>query len=121
MSVPAGGVRRGMRGLTQHNVPLSPNPNKPEPYRFEKLSRHSFFGSPFYHWLSELRKKFSVFFTLNSIVNCLGFSRQIQDDFTSYNQELLAGRYDCVDRIVLNGYFPHSCRQGAGIALECNH
>ena len=28
------------------------------------------------------------------------------DDFTSYHQELLDGRYDCVDRIVLNGYFP---------------
>jgi hypothetical protein len=27
------------------------------------------------------------------------------DDFTSYHQELLDGRYDCVDRIVLNGYF----------------
>lgn len=36
-----------------------------------------------------------------------------QDDFTSYNQEFLAGRYDCVDRIVLNGYFPLG-QQGGG-------
>src|SRR5712691_4069387 len=28
------------------------------------------------------------------------------DDFTDYLDELLSGRYDCVDRIVLNGYFP---------------
>ena len=38
---------------------------------------------------------------------------QIQDDFTTYNQEFLAGRYDCVDRIVLNGYFPLG-QQGGG-------
>ena len=38
---------------------------------------------------------------------------QIQDDFTSYNQELLSGRYDCIDRIVLNGYFPLG-QQGGG-------
>lgn len=38
---------------------------------------------------------------------------QIQDDFTCYNQDLLAGRYDCVDRIVLNGYFPLG-QQGGG-------
>ena len=28
------------------------------------------------------------------------------DDFSDYYQELLEGRYDCPDRIVLNGYFP---------------
>ena len=38
---------------------------------------------------------------------------QTQDDFTSYNQDLLSGRYDCVDRIVLNGYFPLG-QQGGG-------
>jgi hypothetical protein len=31
---------------------------------------------------------------------------QPQDDFTRYHKKLLDGRYDCVDRIVLNGYFP---------------
>ena len=38
---------------------------------------------------------------------------QIQDDFTAYNEEFLTGRYDCVDRIVLNGYFPLG-QQGGG-------
>ena len=28
------------------------------------------------------------------------------DDFSTYITELLEGRYDCVDRIILNGYFP---------------
>ncbi|MBO3713588.1 MAG: hypothetical protein J5X23_01015 [Candidatus Accumulibacter sp.] len=28
------------------------------------------------------------------------------DDLSAYYEELLEGRYDCVDRIVLNGYFP---------------
>lgn len=28
------------------------------------------------------------------------------DDFTTYHEELLDGIYDCVDRIILNGYFP---------------
>lgn len=28
------------------------------------------------------------------------------DDFSSYVADLLDGRYDCVDRLVLNGYFP---------------
>jgi hypothetical protein len=27
------------------------------------------------------------------------------DDFSDYYQDLLEGRYDCPDRIVLNGYF----------------
>src|SRR5258708_30942555 len=27
------------------------------------------------------------------------------DDFSSYYQNLIEGRYDCVDRIVVNGYF----------------
>lgn len=35
------------------------------------------------------------------------------DDFTDYYQDLLDGRYDCVDRIVLNGYFPMG-QQGGG-------
>ncbi len=35
------------------------------------------------------------------------------DDFTEYNEELLEGCYDCVDRIVLNGYFPLG-QQGGG-------
>ncbi len=29
-----------------------------------------------------------------------------RDDFTAYHDELLDGAYDCVDRIILNGYFP---------------
>lgn len=29
-----------------------------------------------------------------------------RDDFSDYYQDLLEGRYDCPDRIVLNGYFP---------------
>lgn len=28
------------------------------------------------------------------------------DEFSSYYAELLEGRYDCVDRMVLNAYFP---------------
>jgi DNA-binding transcriptional ArsR family regulator len=35
------------------------------------------------------------------------------DDFSAYYDELLEGRYDCVDRIVLNGYFPLG-QQGGG-------
>lgn len=35
------------------------------------------------------------------------------DDFSAYHNELLDGRYDCVDRIVLNGYFPLG-QQGGG-------
>lgn len=35
------------------------------------------------------------------------------DDFTEYHKELLDGRYDCTDRIVLNGYFPLG-QQGGG-------
>lgn len=35
------------------------------------------------------------------------------DDFTRYHAELLDGRYDCVDRIVLNGFFPLG-QQGGG-------
>ena len=38
---------------------------------------------------------------------------QQQDDFTLYHKKLLDGRYDCVDRIVLNGYFPLG-QQGGG-------
>ena len=35
------------------------------------------------------------------------------DDFSPYHEELLDGQYDCVDRIVLNGYFPLG-QQGGG-------
>ena len=35
------------------------------------------------------------------------------DDFSAYHDELLDGRYDCVDRIVLNGYFSLG-QQGGG-------
>ncbi len=38
---------------------------------------------------------------------------QPQDDFTLYHKDLLDGHYDCVDRIVLNGYFPLG-QQGGG-------
>ena len=37
-----------------------------------------------------------------------------KDDFTEYHEELLEGLYDCVDRIVLNGYFPFG-QQGGGV------
>lgn len=30
----------------------------------------------------------------------------LPDDFSTYVADLLDGRYDCVDRLVLNGYFP---------------
>lgn len=36
-----------------------------------------------------------------------------KDDFTEYYEELLEGHYDCVDRIVVNGYFPLG-QQGGG-------
>ena len=39
-----------------------------------------------------------------------------KDDFTEYHEELLEGLYDCVDRIVLNGYFPFG-QQGGGVRL----
>ena len=35
------------------------------------------------------------------------------DDFCAYHTHLLEGRYDCVDRIVLNGYFPFGQQGGA--------
>jgi DNA-binding transcriptional ArsR family regulator len=38
---------------------------------------------------------------------------QQPDDFSLYHDDLLEGRYDCVDRIVLNGYFPLG-QQGGG-------
>ena len=38
---------------------------------------------------------------------------QTQDDFSAYYSDLLEGQYDCVDRIVLNGYFPLG-QQGGG-------
>ncbi|MGW8223842.1 MAG: hypothetical protein ACWGP1_16965 [Syntrophobacteria bacterium] len=37
----------------------------------------------------------------------------VKDDFTDYHEQLLEGHYDCVDRIVLNGYFPLG-QQGGG-------
>ncbi|MGH7753703.1 MAG: hypothetical protein ACREN5_12880, partial [Gemmatimonadales bacterium] len=36
------------------------------------------------------------------------------DEFSAYYRDLLDGRYDCVDRIVLNGYFPLG-QQGGGV------
>ena len=36
-----------------------------------------------------------------------------QDEFSDYVADLLDGRYDCVDRIVLNGYFARA-QQGGG-------
>jgi len=41
---------------------------------------------------------------------------QEPDDFSSYHDDLLDGRYDCVDRIVLNGYFPLG-QQGGGFRV----
>jgi len=38
---------------------------------------------------------------------------QQRDDFSAYHDDLLEGRYDCVDRIVINGYFPLG-QQGGG-------
>lgn len=38
------------------------------------------------------------------------------DEFSDYYEDLLEGRYDCVDRIVVNGYFPLG-QQGGG----CRH
>ena len=35
------------------------------------------------------------------------------DEFSEYYADLLEGRYDCVDRIVLTGYFPLG-QQGGG-------
>ena len=35
------------------------------------------------------------------------------DDLSAYYEELLEGRYDCVDRIVLNGYLPRGQQGGA--------
>ncbi|MDJ0817186.1 MAG: hypothetical protein QNJ58_13330 [Desulfobacterales bacterium] len=39
-----------------------------------------------------------------------------QDDFSLYHKDLLDGHYDCVDRIVLNGYFPMG-QQGGGFRI----
>jgi hypothetical protein len=57
---------------------------------------------------------------------------KLHDDFSDYYQELLEGRYDCPDRIVLTGYYPlgqtgggfrHWWRQLAGSdeALDQEH
>jgi len=35
------------------------------------------------------------------------------DEFSDYYEDLLEGRYDCVDRLVVNGYFPLG-QQGGG-------
>jgi len=37
----------------------------------KKLNDHSFFGNPFYHWISGHHKKFLVLFAQDLIVNCL--------------------------------------------------
>lgn len=39
------------------------------------------------------------------------------DDFSTYYSELLEGRYDCVDRMVLNAYYPPG--QTGGGLLRC--
>jgi len=39
-------------------------------------------------------------------------SMKEDDDFSLYYRQLLEGRYDCVDRIVLNGYFPRGHSPG---------
>jgi hypothetical protein len=36
----------------------------------------------------------------------------IDDPFSTLYAEFLAGRYDCVDRIILNAYFPMGCSPG---------
>jgi hypothetical protein len=36
----------------------------------------------------------------------------VSDEFTAYHQELLEGTYDCVDRIVVNAYYPLGQRAG---------
>jgi len=36
----------------------------------------------------------------------------VADDFSERYAGLLAGSYDCVDRVVLNAYFPLGCRPG---------
>ena len=38
------------------------------------------------------------------------------DDFSEYYHDLLGGRYDCPDRIVVNGYFPLG-QQGGGFRV----
>jgi hypothetical protein len=42
-----------------------------ETHKLKKLKHHSFFGNPFYHWLSGYCNEFLVFFTQDLIVNCL--------------------------------------------------
>ncbi len=34
------------------------------------------------------------------------YGRRVADDFTARYRDLLTGSYDCVDRIVLNAYYP---------------
>ncbi len=40
----------------------------------KKLSRHSFFGNPFYHWLSGHCNRSLVLFAQDLIVNCLTYN-----------------------------------------------
>ena len=42
-----------------------------ETQKLKKLNHHSFFGNPFYHWLSGHCNKFLVLFAQDLIVNCL--------------------------------------------------
>jgi len=48
-------------------------------------------------------------------MGAIGYDRGMNqnDDFSDYYEELLEGRYDCPDRIVLNGYFSLG-QQGGG-------
>ena len=41
----------------------------------------------------------------------------VTDDFSTYVADLLDGRYDCVDRIVLNGYFLMGQTSGGFLTL----
>ena len=40
------------------------------------------------------------------------YGRRVADDFTERYGDLLAGSYDCVDRVVLNAYFPIRSQSG---------
>ena len=45
-----------------------------------------------------------------------GLGMIASDEFSQYYAELLQGTYDCVDRIVLNAFYPLG-QTGGGVAL----
>ena len=46
-------------------------------------------------------------------VRCHGsYGRRVADDFTERYGDLLTGSYDCVDRVVLNAWFPMGVNPG---------